>query len=289
MIMAVMFEKMALAGVGLICSSLALDMRRLGLVKEIVGYGRSEGNLRIAKQRGIIDSYFLDAADFPGGVDFLVMGTPVKTIVPLTKLFLPRLNPGCIVSDVGSVKGEIVRGMERLLPKQINFVAGHPIAGSEQWGAQAARPKLFMRRRTVLTPTQKTDRKALNKVATLWRKVGAVVEMMHPDVHDRVLGVISHLPHVLVYALVNAVERTSVKGVDIKAYCAGGFKDFTRIASSRPELWRDICLMNRKELGRSVRDYIKQLEQLNRWIETGRGALLEKEFARAFAVRAQIP
>ena len=284
-----MFEKMALAGVGLIGGSLALDMRRLKLVREVVGYGRSEGNLKLAQRSGIIDSYFVGEDDFPEDVDFLMMGTPVETIVPLTRAFLPRLAPGCIVSDVGSVKGAIVRGMERLLPRQISFVGGHPIAGSEQWGAQAARPNLFVGHRTVLTPSQRTDEKALEKVAALWRKVGAQVEIMHPDTHDRVLGVISHLPHVLVFALVNAMEGTRVKGVDLKSYCAGGFKDFTRIASSRPELWRDICLMNRKALGRSLGDYIKRLRRLERWIASGKGTLLEKEFARAFAARAQIP
>ena len=284
-----MFEKMVLAGVGLICGSLALDLRRHKLVREIVGYGRSESNLKLAKKKGIIDSYFLREGEFPGGVDFLMMGTPVETIVPLTKAFLPKLEPGCVVSDVGSVKGEIVRGMEKLLPKEINFVAGHPIAGSEQWGAQAARENLFVHHRTVLTPTKKTDEKALKKVAALWRKVGAEVEIMHPDIHDQVLGVISHLPHVLVYALVNTLERTHLQGVDLKSYCAGGFRDFTRIASSRPELWRDICLMNRNALGRSLSNYIKYLEQLNRWIKNEKGALLEKEFARAFAVRAEIP
>lgn len=287
--MAVMFQKMVLAGVGLICGSLALDMRRRKLVKEIVGYGRSESNLKLAKKKGIIDSYFLREGEFPGGVDFLMMGTPVETIVPLTQTFLPKLEAGCIVSDVGSVKGEIVRGMEKILPKSIIFVAGHPIAGSEQWGAQAARENLFVRHRTVLTPTKKTDTKALKKVAELWRKLGADVEIMHPDVHDRVLGVISHLPHVLVYALVNALEKTHLKDVDLKAYCAGGFKDFTRIASSRPELWRDICVMNRKALGRSLSEYIRYLEQLNRWIKNEKGALLEKEFARAYEVRAKIP
>ena len=287
--MAVMFEKMVLAGVGLICGSLALDMRRRKLVDEVVGYGRSESNLKIAKKKGLIDSYFLRENDFPTGVDFLMMGTPVETIVPLTQTFLPKLAKDCIVSDVGSVKGEIVRGMEKLLPKHIAFVAGHPIAGSEQWGAQAARENLFVGHRCVLTPTKKTDKKALRKVAALWREVGAEVEIMPPDVHDRVLGVISHLPHVLVYALVNALNRTQLKGVDLKAYCAGGFKDFTRIASSRPELWRDICLMNRRALGRSLSDYIKYLEQLNRWIRDEKGALLEKEFMRAYETRAQIP
>ena len=287
--MAVMFEKMVLAGVGLICGSLALDMRRRKLVNEVVGYGRSESNLKFAKKKGLIDSYFLRDADFPGGVDFLMIGTPVETIVPLTETFLPKLEKGCIVSDVGSVKAEIVRGMEKILPKQIPFVAGHPIAGSEQWGAKAARENLFVRHRCVLTPTKKTDKKALKKVAELWRRVGADVEILDPDTHDRVLGVISHLPHVLVFALVNALNRTPLKGVDLKSYCAGGFKDFTRIASSRPELWRDICLMNRRALGRSLSDYIKYLEQLNRWIHDEKGGLLEKEFARAYETRAQIP
>jgi prephenate dehydrogenase len=287
--MAVMFNKVVMAGVGLICGSLALDMRRHRLAKEIIGYGRGENNLRLARRKGIIDSYFLRPERFPADVDLLMIGTPVETIAPLARAFLPQLDAGCIVSDVGSVKGEIVRVMERLLPRNIPFVAGHPIAGSEQWGAKAARRGLFLRHRCILTPTRKTDRKALNKVAALWRKVGAQVEIMAPEAHDHVLGVISHLPHVLVYALVNALERQPRRGIDLKKYCAGGFKDFTRIASSRPELWRDICLMNRHALGRSLGDYIKYLERLNRWIRAGEGAALEREFARAYELRGQIP
>jgi prephenate dehydrogenase len=286
--MAVMFRKMVVAGVGLICGSLALDMRRHKLVGEIIGYGRSEVGLRWAKKQGIIDSYFLREDEMPEGVNFLMMGTPVQTIVPLTAAFLPRLKAGCVISDVGSVKAEIVQGMDRLLPKNVPFVPGHPIAGSEQWGARAAKPDLFLGRRTILTPTRRTDKAALKKVAMIWRKVGAKVELMDPEVHDRVLGLISHLPHVLVYALVNALDRSRLRGVDLKLYCAGGFKDFTRIASSRPELWRDICLMNRQALGQSLGDYIDSLEQLRRWIAEGKGASLEKEFARAAEIRQQI-
>jgi len=287
--MAVMFKKVVMAGVGLICGSLALDMRRLKLAKEIIGYGRGEANLRLAKRKGIVDGYFLRPQEFPEGVDLLMMGTPVEAIAPLTEAFLPQIRPDCIVSDVGSVKAEIVRAMERLLPENIYFVAGHPIAGGEQWGAQAAHPGLFVRHRCILTPTRRTDRRALGKTAALWRRVGAEVEIMAPDVHDRVLGVISHLPHVLVYALVNALEHQALNGVDLKKYCAGGFKDFTRIASSRPELWRDICLMNRDALGRSLGGYIKYLQQLEGWIRDGKGAALEKEFARAYDIRARIP
>ncbi len=286
--MAVIFRKMVMAGVGLICGSLALDMRRRNLVDEIIGYGRSEKNLRMAKKRGIIDGYFLDADQIPEDADFLMMGTPVKTTVPLTAAFLPRIKAGCVISDVGSVKAEIVKEMERLLPSHIPFIAGHPIAGGEEWGAQAAKANLFLRHRCILTPTHRTDSRALRKVAALWRSVGAKVEFMDPKVHDRVLGVISHLPHVLVYALVNALSRTQVRGIDLKSYCAGGFKDFTRIASSRPELWRDICLMNRHALVQSLAEYIESLEQLKRWIHEGRGDSLEREFVRANKIRGEL-
>jgi prephenate dehydrogenase len=286
--MAVIFRRMVLVGVGLIGGSLALDVRKRRLVDEIIGVGRGETNLRFAQRRGMIDRFVTRATDIPEDTDLLLMATPVQTTVGMTKAFLPVLRSGCIVSDVGSVKAEIVREMERLLPSDIPFVAGHPIAGSEQWGARAAKPDLFVAHRCILTPTKRTDAAALKKVALLWRKVGAKVEMMNPQTHDRVLGVVSHLPHVLVYALVNVLARTRLNGIDLKSYCAGGFKDFTRIALSRPELWRDICVMNRRAVGQSLGDYIKVLEQLKAWIEEGKGSLLEREFARANEIRAQI-
>ena len=286
--MALIFRRMVVVGVGLIGGSLALDVRKRRLVGEIIGVGRGEENLKFAQRQGIIDRYMTKATDIPEGTDLLMMATPVQTTAALTKTLLPRLSPGCIVSDVGSVKAEIVRRMESLLPSNIPFVAGHPIAGGEQWGAQAAKLDLFVGHRCILTPTKRTNAAALKKVALLWRKVGAKVEMMEPETHDRVLGIISHLPHVLVYALVNTLARTRIRQIDLKSYCAGGFKDFTRIASSRPELWRDICLLNRAAVGQSLGDYIESLEQLKRWIEQGKGSLLEKEFARANETRAQI-
>jgi prephenate dehydrogenase len=285
---AVMFRRMVVVGVGLIGGSLALDVRKRGLVGEIIGVGRGQSNLKFAQRQGVIDHYRTTESGIPEDTDLLMMATPVKTTVALTKKFLPTLRPGCIVSDVGSVKAEIVRGMESVLPAHIPFVAGHPIAGGEQWGARAARTDLFVGHRCILTPTRHTDPAALKKIASLWRKVGAEVEMMDPEIHDRVLAVISHLPHVLVYALVNHLGRSRVRGIDLKSYCAGGFKDFTRIASSRPELWRDICLMNRRAVGASLGDYIKSLERLKRWIDDGKGNALQKEFARANEIRAQI-
>jgi prephenate dehydrogenase len=283
-----MFQKMVVAGVGLIGGSLALDMRRRGLVKEIVGYGRTEANLKIARRKGIIDGYFVKEEEIPAETDFLMLGTPVQTIVPLTASFLPRLKRGCIVSDVGSVKGEIVRGMERLLPAGIHFVGAHPIAGSEQWGAEAARENLFMGRLCVLTPTRKTNRAALKKMALLWRRVGSHVEIIDANRHDHILGVVSHLPHMAAFALVNALDQTKLDGVDLKRFCAGGFKDITRIASSRPELWRDICLLNRRAVSRSLGTYIRNLERMKRWIDGGNGRALDREFANANEVREQL-
>jgi prephenate dehydrogenase len=283
-----MFQKMVVAGVGLIGGSLALDMRRRALVEEIVGYGRTEANLKIARRKGIIDSYFVREEEIPADTDFLMLGTPVQTIVPLTAAFLPRLKRGCIVSDVGSVKGEIVRGMERLLPAGIHFVGAHPIAGSEQWGAEAARENLFMGRLCVLTPTQKTNRAALKKMELLWRRVGSHVEVIDANRHDHILGVVSHLPHMAAFALVNALDQTKLDGVDLKRFCAGGFKDITRIASSRPELWRDICLLNRRAVSRSLGTYIRNLERMKRWIDGGNGRALDREFANANEVREQL-
>jgi prephenate dehydrogenase len=285
---AALFHKMVIAGVGLIGASLALTAREHGLVEEIVGYGRGEKNLRYALDHGMIDAYFLSPKKFPVAVDFLVLGTPVASIAPLTKEFLPHMQPGCIVSDVGSVKAEIVRDMEKLLPPQMHFVGAHPIAGGEQWGAEAARANLFVGSRCLLTPTQKTDRAALDKVATLWKKVGAKVEELDAETHDRILGLVSHLPHVLVYGLVNMMNRARVNSTEVIEYCGGGFKDFTRIASSRPELWRDICLLNRDAVSAGLADYIAELEKLKRLVDDGKGAELENEFARANEARRRL-
>ncbi len=286
--MPTMFRRMVVAGVGLIGGSLALATRRKGLVGEIIGYGRGEKNLRLARQKRIIDRYFLDREAFPAGVDLLVMATPVQTTVPLTVAFMPKLEPGCLITDVGSVKGKLVREMERILPREIRFVGGHPVAGSEQWGAQAAYSDLFVGQRCILTPTRKTDPTALKKLATLWRRVGARVEVMDPVLHDRILGMVSHLPHILAYAMVNALEGPRAGAVNLKDYCGKGFKDFTRIASSRPEIWRDICLANRDVLVQSLGDYIGRLERVKRWISEGRNGLLEHEFARANEIRSRM-
>ena len=145
-----------------------------------------------------------------------------------------------------------------------------------------------MGRLCILTPTKKTNRAALRKMEQLWRKVGSNVEIMNATQHDRILGVVSHLPHMAAFALVNALDRTDLDGVDLKRFCAGGFKDITRIASSRPELWRDICLLNRREVSRSLSNYIHNLERMKRWVDRGDGRALDREFGNANEVRRQL-
>jgi prephenate dehydrogenase len=280
---------MAVAGVGLIGGSMALAARKRRLVKEIFGYGRGKENLRFAQRTGMIDGYALESKDVPENIDLLVLATPVQSTAEVAAQLLPCLRPGGIVTDVGSVKGKIVREIERLVPPNVSFVGGHPIAGTEHWGARAAFPELFIGQRCILTPTKRTQPKALRRLAAFWRQLGAKVELMDPDLHDRVLAMVSHLPHVLVYALVNTVGRAGTDSLRLTDYCAGGFKDFTRIASSRPELWRDICLANQGAIDRALRDYVRQLERLRRGIRTGDGRTLEREFASAYEVRGRMP
>ncbi len=283
-----MFRTVVIAGVGLIGGSLALAARERGLVERVVGYGRNEKTLRRARKLGILDGYFLDAGDFPSDTDFLVLATPVSAIAPVTRSFLPRIHRECLISDVGSVKRRVVADMERLLKRGPSFVGAHPIAGSDQWGPDPARADLFVRRRCILTPTNRTDPGALKKLRTFWRRVGAKVELMDVRLHDRILGVVSHLPHVAAYALVNALERTKVESLDLAAYCGAGFKDTTRIAASRPELWRDICLLNREAVLKGIREYARGLERIADCIRRDDGPGLEREFDQALVTRKRM-
>ncbi len=283
-----MFRTMVIAGVGLIGGSLALAARERGLVEQVVGYGRNGKTLRRARKIGILDRYFLDPQAFPEETDLLVLATPVNAIAPLTRSFRPRLDRRCLVSDVGSVKRRVVADMERLLKGGPAFVGAHPIAGSDQWGPDAARADLFARRRCIITPTARSDPAAVKRLRTFWRRVGAKVELMDAALHDRVLGVVSHLPHVAASALVNALERSKVDSLDLAAYCGAGFRDTTRIAGGRPELWRDICLLNREAVLKGLREHARGIERFMDCIRRNDGPRLEREFERALATRKRI-
>ena len=283
-----MFRTMVIAGVGLIGGSLALAARERGLVERVVGYGRNEKTLRRGRKIGILDGYFLSPEEFPTDADLLVLATPVGAIAPVTRSFLPRIHPRCLISDVGSVKRRVVSDMERLLKGGPPFVGAHPIAGSDQWGPDAARADLFVRRRCILTPTGRSDPRAVKKLRVFWRRVGARVELMDVRLHDRILGVVSHLPHVAASALVNALERTRIESLDLAEYCGSGFRDTTRIAAGRPELWRDICLLNREAVLKGLREYVRALERISDSIRRDDGPRLERELEQALVTRKRM-
>ena len=282
------FNRMIIVGVGLIGGSLAMASRRKGLVKEIIGVGRSTANLREAVRLKIIDSYTFDISEAVKGADLIVLSTPVGSFERLVKQMRHSLNKGAIITDAGSVKGGMVIRLERLLPKGTYFVGGHPIAGKEKSGVKAATDRLFEGTKCILTPTKKTDASALKKIKALWKSVGAEVVLMDPMLHDKALGAVSHLPHVAAYSIVNTAAEIKKDGNNFIAFSGGGFKDFTRIAASSPEMWRDIFLSNRENLVNMISLYQKNLEKLKRYIKDKDSKRLIKELEKAKAVRDRL-
>lgn len=240
-----LINRLAVVGVGLIGGSLARILREKGEVGEIVGIGRGAANLQRAVELGVIDRYEHDLKQGVVDADLVFLATPVCTIADIVAEIAPLLHCGAIVTDGGSVKEEIVRRCEELLPPGIHFVGGHPIAGTEKSGVDASFSTLYQGKRCIITPTTKTDRRALEKVVRMWELAGSEVVQMDPRKHDKVVAAISHLPHMVAYSLVNAVGDYDGCEENILKYSAGGFKDFTRIASSDPVMWRDIALQNR--------------------------------------------
>ncbi len=269
-------------GVGLIGASFALAARKQGLAGHIAGFGRSEDNLRKAKERGIIDSYDLDPAAACRDSDLVMLSTPVGYFTELARKCAGSLKDGAIVTDAGSVKGRLVSELEALMPAGVRYVGGHPIAGSERSGSEAADAELFRDAKCILTPTSCSDKRAVEMVAGIWRRLGAQVITMDPDAHDRIYAAVSHLPHLLAYAMINAVADTDPAYL---AYGGQGLKDTTRIAASSPEMWRDICLLNRDNLLDLMLVFQKQLDSLGRHLRAGDSASLEREFERARALR----
>lgn len=265
--MSVLIDRLAIIGVGLIGGSFARALREAGAVKTVVGIGRSRANLEEALSLGIVDEITHDAADGVRGAGLVFISTPVCSISSVVAEIAPALSSGCIVTDGGSVKAGIVNECEPLMPPGCFFVGGHPIAGTEHSGAAASFATLYNGRRCIITPTEQTDPAALELVTRLWQISGAVVCRMEPGHHDRIFAEISHLPHMVAYALVHAVGTADVEGENVLSYTAGGFRDFTRIASSDPVMWRDIAMMNRQALLKSIDGFSKSLDELRRYID----------------------
>jgi prephenate dehydrogenase len=219
------------------------------------------------------------------------LATPVDTYERHLHEWASCLRHGAIVTDVGSVKGELVTQSERQMPAGVHFVGGHPIAGKEKTGAAAASDDLFTGRRCILTPTSHTNAEALEEVHSLWQAAGAVVLTMDPHLHDKILGAVSHLPHVAAFALMNALIdiRREVPALDVAGHSGGGLRDTTRIAASSPEMWRDIFLWNRENVVACIRAYERSLGELRQLIQAGDGAGIEKMLERAKEEREKFP
>lgn len=279
---------MAVIGVGLIGGSLARVLRQQGEVDEIVGIGRTEPNLQRAVELGVIDRYSQDPCQGVRGADLVFLATPVCSIAAVLEKIAPYLAPGCVVTDGGSVKESVVAACEPLMPAGTYFVGGHPIAGTEKSGVDASFATLYTGKRCIVTPTAQTDVAALRKVLRMWELAGSDVVQMDAHKHDRIVAAISHLPHMVAYSLVNAVEGYDRFDESILKYSAGGFRDFTRIASSDPAMWRDISLMNGPAIMEMMDFFVDYFGQLRTLIERGDGTGLQKFFAESKSSRDAI-
>jgi prephenate dehydrogenase len=276
-----LIRRLAIIGVGLIGGSLARVLREKGAVGQVVGIGRGTANLERAVELGVIDSYTNDPCAGVAGADLVFLATPVCKIADIVRQIAPALAPGAIVTDGGSVKGEIVAACEPLMPAGCHFVGGHPIAGTEKSGVEASFATLYQGRRCILTPTERTDAAALQTVVRLWELAGSEVVLMDVAKHDRVVAAISHLPHMVAYSLVNAVADYDRCDEAILKYSAGGFRDFTRIASSDPVMWRDIALMNRESILEMMDFFADHLGRLRQLVAAGDGDGLAEFFIRS--------
>jgi cyclohexadieny/prephenate dehydrogenase len=284
-----LFERLALIGIGLIGSSISLAAQRKGLVGKIVGSARSSETIKTALDLGLISEGFSNAREAVVGADLVILCVPVGLSGQIAKEISSSLRDGAIVSDVGSVKAAVVHQMAPHIPKGVHFIAGHPIAGTEKSGPEAGFAELYDGRWCILTPEPDTDTKALAKLRLFWEQLGSNVEVMTPEHHDMVLAITSHLPHLIAYNIVNTASQLErVTGGEVIKFSAGGFRDFTRIASSDPTMWRDVFLNNKDATLAMLGRFSEDLEQLQRAIHSGDGETLFQMFSAARETRRGI-
>jgi cyclohexadieny/prephenate dehydrogenase len=287
--MTAMFERVALIGIGLIGSSLSHALRRRGLARQIVCTAQSEKSRDTALRLGLVSSAYGTPAEAARDADLVILCTPVGGYGEIARDMASALKPGAIVTDVGSVKGAVVRDVGPHVPKGVHFIPGHPIAGTEHSGPEAGFAELFDGRWCVLTPPPGTDRGAVDRLAALWRACGSHVEVMDAEHHDLVLAITSHVPHLIAYNIVNtAAHLGRVTDREVIKFSAGGFRDFTRIAASDPIMWRDVFLNNKEAVLEMLGRFSEDLTALQRAIRYGDGETLFKLFAEARAVRKGI-
>jgi cyclohexadieny/prephenate dehydrogenase len=283
------FDRVAIIGLGLIGSSLCHVMRREGLAKVIAGSARSEETLKTAERLQLCDALYADPAEAAADADLIILCSPIGTYGALAEKIAPVLKPGAIVSDVGSVKGAVVRDVGPHMPEGVHFIPGHPVAGTEHSGPEAGFAELFDGRWTILTPLPDSDPQAVEKLKSFWERCGALVEIMAHDHHDLVLAITSHVPHLIAYNIVGtASDLETVTEKEVMKFSAGGFRDFTRIAASDPTMWRDVFLNNKEAVLEMLGRFTEDLTELQRAIRWGEGDKLFDKFSQTRAIRRGI-
>jgi prephenate dehydrogenase len=286
--MPALFRQLTICGVGLIGGSLALIARQQGLVERIVGLGRTQRNLDVALERGLIDYATRDPTEAARGADLVMLATPILTFPDTLKSMVAHLPTDAVITDVGSVKGWVVRALEPLLGPEMVLVGVHPVAGKETTGAAAADDRLYIDRRVIVTPSARSTPSAIDKVEALWRATGATVERMTPEAHDAALACASHLPQIVSSALAASLADTMVDGKWAASFGAGGLRDTTRIAASSAEMWRDICLTNRDAIVAALDPHARILEEFRNAVESGDGEHLMKLFELGRRMRERL-
>jgi len=280
-----MIDHLCVIGVGLIGGSLALALKKAGYVKKVTGLGRSIENLEKAQRLGVIDHYETDYAKAVTHADVILVAVPIGSMEAVFRKIDPHLQKNTIVTDAGSAKHTVIEAAKKIFGRKINqFVPGHPIAGTEKSGAEAAFDSLYQKRRVILTPLEENSKEDINVIKNMWKISGATVDEMGARHHDLVLAGTSHLPHVLAFALVDCLNNVD-DVEEIFKYAAGGFRDFTRIASSDPVMWRDICLNNSEAILAMMHSYQAKIDMLKTAMEQSDADALLKIFTDAKKAR----
>ena len=283
------FKKLALIGIGLIGSSIAHAARRAGVCEEVVGHARSRETRATAMRLGIVDMAYETPSEAVVDADLVIFCVPVGVCGEVAQSISGALSADAIVTDVGSVKGSVVADVAPYIPDGVHFVPGHPIAGTENSGPEAGFAELFDGRWCLLTPLPQTDRAAVEKLRLFWEALGSQVDLMTPEHHDLVLAIVSHLPHLIAYNIVNSASHLEqVTDSEVIKFSAGGFRDFTRIAASDPVMWRDVFLNNKGAVLEMLGRFSEDLSELQRAIRYGDGEKLHKLFSDARQVRKGI-
>lgn len=278
-------NKLVICGVGLIGGSFALAVRRAGIARRIVGVGRTRGSLERAVALGVIDEAADGWQDALDGADFVMIAAPVGQMEAIMAAMAPHLAPGTLVTDAGSTKGDVIEAIYRNFAQHLaTVVPAHPIAGAETSGVEAAFPALYENKKVVITPLPENEPAAVLRIREVWEACGAVIHEMPPQEHDRVFAAVSHLPHLLAFGLVHDLAGRA-NAEQLFGFAASGFRDFTRIAGSHPEMWRDICIANRQALLAELDQYLAELAYLRALLLSADGERLEEHFDLARKAR----